>query len=180
MKWRLLESATEVVITAGGEHTAPIASFQGNDGFKDILKAHLVKDGDCLCLLTEFEKADGEHAFSRTTQWPLDIVARLPIIFEREEDEARARFLAEWPVVTPTPVPPLEELEEDLDLGGKHPPQPHDQDNSLQQPEPPVTLEQPPVTTPENTPENTPEPVATDHALSRHEAMARADEPSTP
>lgn len=74
MQWRALKIDTrEVRVAATGETFQTLATFQGHDGESDIVRAHLVADGDDICLLTEYEDAAGKRALGRTTQWPREV-----------------------------------------------------------------------------------------------------------
>jgi hypothetical protein len=74
MQWRALSIEPRDVTLANGETLRTLASFQGADGDRDILKAHIVLDAGDFALVTEFESADGKRQFGRTTQWPREII----------------------------------------------------------------------------------------------------------
>ena len=74
MKWTPIEKYEGVVVTNSGESFVPLASFQGSDEVKDLVKVHMIEDGDCICLLSEYEDPTGRRLVARTTQWPKEII----------------------------------------------------------------------------------------------------------
>jgi hypothetical protein len=185
MQWRALSIEPRDVTLANGETLRTVASFQGADGDRDILKAHVCLDAGDLALVTEFESADGKRQFGRTTQWPAEIVVHLggmdmfrPRMEIEEpapstEDETQSKAIMDS--LTPDEIAEagsasLAYMRKKIALKTEINPESEAQGGSGDPAAPagPVVIE-PKGEPPANPPE-------TDHALARQEMMARASE----